>query len=182
MIALAGFARYLAMPLYPLLVQEIALPSLGLATQTGMVNAAAGVAVVLAGIVFGRLADRGAFFRLGTACSLAAGAFTAALAAARSIAMLIPLRMAADFSSGGAGPPAQHPAGAAGGPRSAGPGLRAGRQRALRGLGVRAAWWGACFPPRPGSGPCSCWAGPSFLAAAWLFGRLTAGSAAAPQA
>jgi DHA1 family multidrug resistance protein-like MFS transporter len=104
MIALAGFARYLAVPLYPLLVQEIALPSLGLATQTGMVNAAAGVAVVLAGIVFGRLADRGAFTRVGAACALAAGVFTAGLAAVRSIALLVPLRMAADFSYGGLDP------------------------------------------------------------------------------
>ncbi len=102
LIALAGFARYLAIPQYPLLVQEIALPSLGLATQTGLVNAAAGVAVVLAGIVFGRLADRGAFSRLGTASSLAAGALTFALAAARRLAVLIPLRMGADFCSGGA--------------------------------------------------------------------------------
>jgi DHA1 family multidrug resistance protein-like MFS transporter len=104
LIALAGFARYLAVPLYPLLVQEIALPSLGLATQTGMINAAAGVAVVLAGLVFGRLADRGGFSRLITACALGAGAFTAGLAAVRSIALLVPLRMAADFSYGGLDP------------------------------------------------------------------------------
>jgi MFS family permease len=102
LIALTGFARYLAVPQYPLLVQEIALPSLGLATQTGLVNAAAGVAAVLAGIVFGRLADRGAFSRLGTASGLAAGALTTALAAARSLGMLIPLRVSADFCSGGA--------------------------------------------------------------------------------
>jgi len=102
LIALGGFARYLATPQYPLLVQEIALPSLGLATQTGLVNAAAGLSVVLAGIVFGRLADRGGFSRLGRVSALAAGAFTAALAAARSIALLIPLRMSADFFSGGA--------------------------------------------------------------------------------
>jgi len=102
LIALGGFARYLAIPLYPLLVQEIALPSLGLATQTGLVNAAAGVAIVLAGILFGRLADRGAISRLGRASGLAAGVLTAALAAARSIGLLIPLRMGADFCSGGA--------------------------------------------------------------------------------
>jgi DHA1 family multidrug resistance protein-like MFS transporter len=101
LIALGGFARYLAIPLYPLLVQEIALPSLGLATQTGLVNAAAGVAIVLAGILFGRLADRGAVPRLGRVSGLMAGALTAALAAARSIGVLIPLRMGADFCFGG---------------------------------------------------------------------------------
>jgi DHA1 family multidrug resistance protein-like MFS transporter len=104
LIALAGVARYLAIPIYPLLVQEIALPSLGLATQTGLVNAAAGVAIVLAGIVFGRLADRGNLSRLGTACSLGGGVLTVGLAAARSIGALVPMRAAAEFSSGGLDP------------------------------------------------------------------------------
>jgi DHA1 family multidrug resistance protein-like MFS transporter len=104
LIALGGFARYLATPQYPLLVQEIAVPSLGLATQTGLVNAAAGAAVVLAGILIGRLADRGGLARLGAACAASAGVFTAALAAARSLWALVPLRVAADFSSGGADP------------------------------------------------------------------------------
>ena len=104
LIALAGVARYLAIPIYPLLVQEIALPTLGVATQTGLVNAAAGVAVVLAGIVFGRLADRGNLARLGTACCLGGGVFTGGLAAARSIAALVPMRAAAEFSTGGVDP------------------------------------------------------------------------------
>ena len=179
MIALAGFARYLAVPLYPLLVQEIALPSLGLATQTGMVNAAAGVAVVLAGIVFGRLADRGAFLRLGAACSLAAGAFTAALAAARSIAMLVPLRMAADFSYGGLDPLLNILLA-----RRVDPDRR-GLAFGLAGS-VRSAAWalgglvGGLLSAATGFWAVFLLGGALFLAATWLFGRLTSGSRTPP--
>lgn len=156
LIALGGFARYLATPQYPLLVQEIAVSSLGLATQTGLVNAAAGLSVVLAGIVFGRLADRGGFSRLGRVSALAAGAFTAALAAARSIALLIPLRMSADFS------PAARTACSMscwrGGPIPAGAVWPLGWPAACAPPPGRwAAWWGGCCPPWPGSGRCSCW-------------------------
>jgi DHA1 family multidrug resistance protein-like MFS transporter len=104
LIALVGFAMYSALPIYPLLVRELAVPGLGVATQTGILNAAAGAAVVLAGILIGRLADRGGLAGLGAACAASAGAFTAALAAARSLWLLLPLRVAADFSSGGADP------------------------------------------------------------------------------
>jgi len=181
LIALAGFARYLATPLYPLLVQEIALPSLGLATQTGMVNAAAGVAVVLAGIVFGRLADRGGFSRLGTACALAAGAFTAALAAARCLAVLVPLRVAADFSSGGLDPLLNILLARRVGPE------RRGLAFGLAGSVRSAAWALGGMVGGLLSAVAGFWAvfllgGALFLAGAWFFSRLTAavGSGGAP--
>jgi DHA1 family multidrug resistance protein-like MFS transporter len=104
LIALLTLAGNLAVPIYPLLVQEIALPGLGVATQAGIVNAAAGLAVVLAGILVGRLADHGGLLRLGTACAASAGLFVGTLAAARSLWVLVPLRAAADFSFGGGDP------------------------------------------------------------------------------
>jgi DHA1 family multidrug resistance protein-like MFS transporter len=178
LIALGGFARYLAMPQYPLLVQEIALPSLGLATQTGLVNAAAGVAVVLAGILFGRLADRGAFSRLGTASLLAAGVLTAALAAARSIGVLIPLRMSADFCSGGADNLLNVLLA-----RRADSGRR-GLAFGLAGS-VRSAAWalggltGGLLSAAVGFWAVFLMGGAAFLAGAWFFGRLMTGSRAA---
>jgi MFS transporter, DHA1 family, multidrug resistance protein len=180
LIALTGFARYLAVPLYPLLVQEIALPYLGLATQTGMVNAAAGVAVVLAGIVFGRLADRGTFTRLGAACALAAGTFTAGLAAARSIAALVPLRMAADFSYGGLDPLLSMLLA-----RRAEPGRR-GLAFGLAGSVRSAAWAFGAMAGGLLSAAAGFWAvfllgAALFLAGAWFIARLPAGSAAAPR-
>jgi DHA1 family multidrug resistance protein-like MFS transporter len=181
LIALAGFARYLAVPQYPLLVQEIALPSVGLATQTGMVNAAAGVAVVLAGILFGRLADRGGFSRLGTAGSLAAGAFTAALAAARSFGLLVPLRMAADFCYGGVDPLLNILLA-----RRVDPGRR-GLAFGLAGS-VRSAAWaigglaGGLLAAAAGFWAVFLLGGALFLAGAWFFSRLTAGAAGAPGA
>jgi DHA1 family multidrug resistance protein-like MFS transporter len=175
LIALGGFARYLATPQYPLLVQEIALPSLGLATQTGLVNAAAGLSVVLAGIVFGRLADRGGFSRLGRVSALAAGAFTAALAAARSIALLIPLRMSADFFSGGADSLLNVLLA-----RRADPGRR-GLAFGLAGS-VRSAAWalgglvGGLLSAVTGFWAVFLLGGASFLVVSWLFGRLASGN------
>jgi DHA1 family multidrug resistance protein-like MFS transporter len=104
LIALLGLAGNLAVPIYPLLVQEIAVPGLGVATQAGIVNAVAGLAVVLAGVLIGRLADRGGLLRLGTACAASAGVFLGTLAAARSLWALVPLRAASDFSFGGGDP------------------------------------------------------------------------------
>ncbi len=180
LIALGGFARYLATPLYPLLVQEIALPSLGLATQTGLVNAAAGVAIVLAGILYGRLADRGTISRLGRASGLAAGVLTASLAAARSIGILIPLRMGADFCSGGADNLLNVLLA-----RRAEPNRR-GLAFGLAGSVRSAAWALGGLAGGLVSAAAGFWAvflmgGIAFLAVGWLFGRLVAERAAAQR-
>jgi DHA1 family multidrug resistance protein-like MFS transporter len=177
LIALGGFARYLATPQYPLLVQEIAAPSLGLATQTGLVNAAAGVAVVLAGILFGRLADRsvgGVFLRLGAASSLGAAMLTAALAAARSLGALIPLRMGADFCAGGADNLLNVVLA-----RRADAGRR-GLAFGLAGSVRSAAWALGAMAGGLLSAAAGFWAvfllgGASFLVLAWLFSRISAG-------
>ncbi len=171
LIALGGFARYLATPLYPLLVQEIALPSLGLATQTGLVNAAAGVAIVMAGILFGRLADRGTISRLGRASGLAAGVLTASLAAARSIGTLIPLRMGADFCSGGADNLLNVQLARRADPK------RRGLAFGLAGSVRSAAWALGGLTGGLASAVAGFWlvflmGGVAFLAVGWLFGRL----------
>jgi DHA1 family multidrug resistance protein-like MFS transporter len=181
LIALGGFARYLAIPLYPLLVQEIALPYLGLATQTGLVNAAAGVAIILAGILFGRLADRGTIPRLGRASGLAAGALTCSLAAARSIGVLIPLRMGADFCFGGTDNLLNVQLA-----RRAEPSRR-GLAFGLAGSVRSAAWALGGLAGGLVSAGAGFWAvfllgGAAFLAVGWLFGRLRVRGAAVQPA
>jgi MFS family permease len=109
LILLLGFARFTARPIYPLIVREIASPALGVATQTGLVNAAAGVAAVLAGIFIGRQADRvqrqpGRIYLLGIACALLAAGFFLPQGFLPSVWTLAPLVFAAEFWAGGLDP------------------------------------------------------------------------------
>lgn len=104
LIALMGFARYLSRAVYPILVWEIAVPNLGLATQSGMVEASAGVAAILAGLVLGRLADRFRIVKLGVTCSLLGGIFRLPQGFLRSLGQLIPLRFLGDFWAAGLDP------------------------------------------------------------------------------
>jgi DHA1 family multidrug resistance protein-like MFS transporter len=101
---LFGLARYSPRPMYPLLVEQIAAPGLGVATQAGMVNAAAGIAAVLAGIVVGRLADRRSPLLLGMLCAGSAGLFLVPQGFLPNLWSLIPLVFFADFSSAGIDP------------------------------------------------------------------------------
>ena len=57
-------------PILPLLVQEIAVARIGLATQAGFVLAAGGMASLLAGFVVGTLADRSDLYKLGALCAV----------------------------------------------------------------------------------------------------------------
>jgi MFS transporter, DHA1 family, multidrug resistance protein len=102
--ALFGIARYSPRPMYPLLVKEIAAAGLGIATQAGLVNAAAGAAAVLAGIVVGRLVDRGRPFIIGMICSAAAGLFLLPQGFLPTVWSLLPFVFFADFSSAGIDP------------------------------------------------------------------------------
>jgi len=102
--ALFGIARFSPRPMYPLLVKEIAAAGLGIATQAGLVNAAAGVAAVLAGIVVGRLVDRGRPFIIGMVCSAAAGLFLLPQGFLPTVWSLLPFVFFADFSSAGIDP------------------------------------------------------------------------------
>lgn len=101
---LLRFSRMIARPIYPLFIEQIAHPGLGVATQTGIVNACAGVAAVLAGIIVGRQADRGSVFTLGLVCLFGAALFLFPQGFVASVWMLIPLRFLSDFCAGGADP------------------------------------------------------------------------------
>jgi DHA1 family multidrug resistance protein-like MFS transporter len=109
LIMLLGLSRFSARPIYPLLVREIASPGLGVATQTGLVNAAAGMAAVLAGIVIGRRADRargryGRVYLIGIVCALLAAGFFLPQGFMPTVWMLVPLVFVSEFWSGGLDP------------------------------------------------------------------------------
>ncbi len=104
LIFLLGFCRYMQRPVYPLFVKEIAVPALGVATQTGMLNASAGVAAFLASILIGRLADRGKPAVIGSICAVLAGVFLIPQGYASNVWRLIPLRFLSAFSAGGIDP------------------------------------------------------------------------------
>jgi DHA1 family multidrug resistance protein-like MFS transporter len=72
-IMFVGFLRFWQRPIYPLLVKDIAIDYMGLATQTGIVETSSGIAAVLAGLAVGRLMDKYRNFNFGV--------FTAVLAA-----------------------------------------------------------------------------------------------------
>ncbi len=69
LIALFGFSRSLQRPIIPLLVQEISTVDFGLATQAGFISSVGGVAAIIAGIIFGNLADRGPLLKIGFICA-----------------------------------------------------------------------------------------------------------------
>lgn len=107
LIFLFGFSSFLLRPVYPLLVKEIAVSELGVATQTGIVNAAAGVAAVLAGIILGRLADsqkEARVYRTGAACAIIAGSLLIPQVFSANVWQLIPFRFGASFFAFGAYP------------------------------------------------------------------------------
>jgi DHA1 family multidrug resistance protein-like MFS transporter len=101
---LFGLARFSPRPMYPLLVKEIAASGLGVATQAGLINATAGTAAVLAGIVVGRLVDRGRPFVIGMVCACAAGLFLLPQGFLPTVWSLLPFVLFADFSSAGIDP------------------------------------------------------------------------------
>jgi DHA1 family multidrug resistance protein-like MFS transporter len=99
-----GVARFSPRPMYPLLVKEIAVAGLGVATQAGLVNATAGIAAVLAGVVVGRLVDRGRPFVIGMVCAGVAGLFLLPQGFCPTVWSLLPFVLVADFSSAGIDP------------------------------------------------------------------------------
>ena len=104
LLALFALARFSPRPMYPLLVKEIAAAGLGVATQAGLINAAAGIAAVLAGIAVGRLADRGKPFVIGMFCAVLAGVFLLPQGFMPTVWSLIPFVFFADFFSAGVDP------------------------------------------------------------------------------
>lgn len=102
--ALVGLARFSPRPMYPLMIKDIAVAGLGLATQAGLINATTGVAAVLAGIAVGRLADRGKPFIIGMFCASLAGVFLLPQGFMPTVWGLLPFVFLADFSSSGVDP------------------------------------------------------------------------------
>jgi DHA1 family multidrug resistance protein-like MFS transporter len=70
MIFFYAISRILQRPILPLLVQDLVSTDTGIATQTGFVASAAGVAAVLAGVIIGTLADRGKTLKIGVSCAI----------------------------------------------------------------------------------------------------------------
>jgi DHA1 family multidrug resistance protein-like MFS transporter len=101
---LFGLARFSPRPMYPLLVKEIAVAGLGVATQAGLISATAGTAAVMAGVVVGRLVDRGRPFVIGIVCASAAGVFLLPQGFLPTVWSLLPFVLFADFSSAGIDP------------------------------------------------------------------------------
>jgi DHA1 family multidrug resistance protein-like MFS transporter len=101
---LFGVGRFSPRPMYPLLVEKIALDSVGIATQAGWINASASVAAVLAGISVGRLADRRAPLVVGMVCASAACLFLLPQGFVPTVWSLLPLVFLADFCSAGTDP------------------------------------------------------------------------------
>jgi DHA1 family multidrug resistance protein-like MFS transporter len=104
LLGLFGLARYCPRPIYALLVQTIAAPGLGVASQTGVLYTASGMAAVLSGILLGRLSDKGRPYAIAGACGVAAGLFLIPQGLVGSVWALIPLCFAADFFSIGVEP------------------------------------------------------------------------------
>jgi len=88
----------------PLLVQELVSSDTGIATMTGIVTSAAGVAYVLTGIIIGTLADRGRILKIGISCALLGGFFVLSIVFVNRIWQLILLNFLFAFFSGGLDP------------------------------------------------------------------------------
>jgi DHA1 family multidrug resistance protein-like MFS transporter len=99
-----AFCRQYDSALFPLLVQEIHGSIQGAAFWTGSISAAGGLAGFLAGIVFGRLADRVEPPRLAKASSLGAALFMVPQGLVQGLALLFPARFGMVLCAGGLDP------------------------------------------------------------------------------
>jgi DHA1 family multidrug resistance protein-like MFS transporter len=102
--ATMSFCRQYDNSLFPLLVQDIHGSIQGAAFWTGSISAVAGLAGFLAGIVFGRLADRVDPPRLAKASSLGAALFLVPHGLLQGFLPLFPTRFAMVFCAGGLEP------------------------------------------------------------------------------
>ncbi|PIE35267.1 hypothetical protein CSA56_04835 [candidate division KSB3 bacterium] len=104
MIFLYGIARTIQRPILPLFVQQLTTTGQGVATQTGLVTSAAGIASVVAGILFGTLADRGKPMTIGMICTFAAAFMSGTIVLSETTWHLTILYFLADFAIGGLEP------------------------------------------------------------------------------
>ncbi len=101
LIFLNAFGRYMPSPIYPLRVQEIALPGLGVATQAGILSASGGVATVLAGLLIGLLAGKRSVYLPGLLCAAAGALFMAPQGLVPAYGVLVLLVLGSAFAAGG---------------------------------------------------------------------------------
>ena len=99
-----SFCRQYDNSLFPLLVQEIHGSIQGAAFWTGSISAVAGLAGFLAGIVFGRLADRVDAPRLAKVSSVGAALFMVPQGLLYGFLLLFPARFGMVFCAGGLEP------------------------------------------------------------------------------
>ncbi|HYA01819.1 MAG TPA: MFS transporter [Syntrophobacteria bacterium] len=99
-----SFCRQYDYSLFPLLVQEIHGSIQGAAFWTGSISAVAGLAGFLAGIVFGRLADRVDAPRLAKVSSVGAALFMVPQGLLYGFLILFPTRFGMIFCAGGLEP------------------------------------------------------------------------------
>lgn len=101
---LLSFVRQFDVSFLPLLVQEIHGGLAGASIRTGALNAAGGIAGMLAALVLGRMADRRSPARMVIALAIGAGLLMAPQAWAGSFGLLFPVRFLMVFCTGGMDP------------------------------------------------------------------------------
>jgi len=98
---LYGISRTLQMPVLPLFIRELMGTDLRVATQTGIVTSAAGIASVLSGILFGSLADKGNILHIGRLCAFSASLLGGSILLIHKVWHLVALYFLAAFFIGG---------------------------------------------------------------------------------
>lgn len=101
---LLSFVRQFDVSFLPLLVQDIHGRLEGASIRTGALNAAGGIAGLLAALVVGRVADRSTPARLAMLLTLGAGLLMAPQALTRTFALLFPVRFFMVFCTGALDP------------------------------------------------------------------------------
>lgn len=104
MIFLYALSLTIQRPQLPLLVRDIVITDHNLATQAGFVMSSGGVASVLAGMIFGTLADRGKTYSVGSLCAIGGGVFVASMVLAQNVWQLAGMNFLFAVAAGGIDP------------------------------------------------------------------------------
>lgn len=104
MIFLYALSLTIQRPQLPLLVRDIVATDYNLATQAGFVMSSGGVASVLAGMIFGTLADRGKTYSIGSVCAIGGGVFVASMILAQNVWQLAGINFLFAVAAGGIDP------------------------------------------------------------------------------
>jgi DHA1 family multidrug resistance protein-like MFS transporter len=104
MLFVYALSQNIQKPLLPLMVQNLGVVNSRLATYAGIVNSAAGVAAVLAGILIGAIIDRWKTLKLGIVCALLGGLLVFLIVFITNVWHLVALSFLFAFFSGGLEP------------------------------------------------------------------------------